>query len=155
MKDQLLFISSLLLMACGGNAQNGSPTTAADMKPEVRTSAVQGPMIEFDRKIHDYGTIQKGADGSTSFKVTNIGDAPLMINECLSGCGCTVPHCDRDPIRPGESTDIRVTYDTQRVGRIHRTVTVNSNAANFHSVQLLIQGHVEGEPDADGDGTTH
>jgi hypothetical protein len=156
MKTITLLLASMLLWACGGNAQDERTSEPATNAPTAaRTTNVQGPMIEFDRKAHDYGTMQIGDDGSTTFKVSNTGDAPLIIKECVSGCGCTVPVCDKTPIPPGGSTDIHVTYDTKRPGRIHRTVTIRSNATNLHTVQLLIQGHVEGEEEPDRDGATH
>lgn len=93
--------------------------------------------------IHDYGTIPKGADGTCAFTVTNTGDSPLVISGCESTCGCTVPACPTDPIKPGASSVITVKYDTQRVGPISRTVTMNTNAKNARTLQVLIKGTVE------------
>lgn len=102
----------------------------------------KGPYAEMDKMIHDYGTIAKGADGICHFTVTNTGDAPLVISDCLSNCGCTVPVCPKEAIAPGAKARVKVEYDTQRVGRINRSVTMMTNATNARQLQVLIKGEV-------------
>lgn len=38
------------------------------------------PVIEFDKKVHDYGTIAKGDDGNCEFTFTNKGREPLILS---------------------------------------------------------------------------
>lgn len=103
-----------------------------------------GAIITLDKDVHDYGTIQQGADGSCEFKVTNTGTEPLTITGCKGSCGCTVPKCDKAPVNPGASSTISVKYDTKRVGPINKSVTISSNAANEPSKIIRIKGKVEG-----------
>ncbi len=105
-------------------------------------------MIEVDKMTYDYGTIRKGADGRGVFIVTNTGDQPLILTNCQGSCGCTVPKCDTNPIKPGAKSEIAVQYDTQRVGPINKTVTINSNATNTRTLQVMIKGTVEDDPPA-------
>ena len=84
--------------------------------------------IEFKKETIDYGQIAKGSDGLRIFEFTNTGDAPLIISDVKSSCGCTVPEKPKGPIAPGDSSVIKVKYDTNRVGKIRKTVTVYSNA---------------------------
>lgn len=102
-----------------------------------------GPVIELDKEVHDYGTIQKGGDGTCVFTVTNTGTAPLTITRCKGSCGCTVPKCEKAPIKPGESSEITVKYDTKRVGPINKSVTITSNAVNEPTKVVRIKGRVE------------
>ncbi len=95
--------------------------------------------IEFKTNIIDYGTIEKGADGVRIFEFTNTGDAPLIITNAKSTCGCTVPKWPKNPIMPGESGEIAVKYDTKRVNPIRKTITVFSNAET-PTVALKIKG---------------
>lgn len=97
--------------------------------------------IEFKTDTIDYGTIEKGADGLRTFEFTNTGDAPLIISDVKSSCGCTVPKWTKEPIMPGQSGEIQVKYDTNRVSPIRKTVTVISNAAT-PTVALKIKGTV-------------
>lgn len=84
--------------------------------------------MEFKSETIDYGEIKKGSDGVRVFEFTNTGDAPLVIEDVKSSCGCTVPTKPEKPILPGETGKIEVKYDTNRVGPIRKTVTVYSNS---------------------------
>lgn len=97
--------------------------------------------IEFETDVIDYGTIEKGSDGVRVFKFTNTGDAPLIISNVKSTCGCTVPKKPDGPILPGETGEISVKYDTNRVNPIRKTITVTSNAET-PTVALKIKGLV-------------
>ena len=97
--------------------------------------------IEFKETTIDYGTIEKGANGLRTFEFTNTGDAPLIISKVSSSCGCTVPKKPEKPIMPGETGEIEVKYDTNRVMPIRKTITVLSNA-DTPTVSLKIKGNV-------------
>ena len=97
--------------------------------------------IEFKTAEIDYGTIEKGADGVRVFEFTNTGNAPLIISNVKSSCGCTVPKWPRTAILPGDNGEIQVKYDTNRVNPIRKTITVTSNA-DTPTVALKIKGEV-------------
>jgi hypothetical protein len=97
--------------------------------------------IEFKTEVIDYGTIEKGSDGVRVFEFTNTGDAPLIISSVRSTCGCTVPKKPEAPIMPGETGEIEVKYDTNRVSPIRKTITVISNA-DRPTIALKIKGTV-------------
>ena len=108
----------------------------------VATTNAAGAEIAIDKDVHDYGTIDKGADGSCYFTITNTGDAPLTITRAKGSCGCTVPDWPREPIAPGESAKMKVPYDTNRPGRINKSVTITSNATNAPTKVVRIKGNV-------------
>lgn len=97
--------------------------------------------IEFKTDTIDYGTIEKGADGVRVFEFTNTGSAPLIISDVKSTCGCTVPKKPEGPIMPGQTGEISVKYDTNRVNPIRKTITVTSNA-DTPTIALKIKGEV-------------
>jgi hypothetical protein len=97
--------------------------------------------IEFKTDVIDYGTIEKGSNGIRVFEFTNTGNAPLIISNVRSTCGCTVPKKPDGPIMPGETGEIQVKYDTNRVNPIRKTITVISNA-DTPTVALKIKGLV-------------
>jgi hypothetical protein len=103
------------------------------------------PEITFEKTVHDYGTIVQGGDGTCEFKFTNVGKEPLILSRPTSSCGCTVPSWPQEPILPGKSDVIKVTYNTNNVGTINKTVTVNSNAKTARVV-LQIKGSVTAKP---------
>jgi hypothetical protein len=104
-------------------------------------SQTSAPEIKFDKKVHDYGTITKGSDGTCEFVFKNIGNEPLIITSVQKSCGCTTPTWDQKPVLPGESNSIKVGYDTQRLGAFNKQITVISNAINSTEV-LTIKGNV-------------
>lgn len=97
--------------------------------------------IEFKSEVIDYGEIEKGSDGVRVFEFTNTGNIPLVITEVTSSCGCTIPEKPKDPILPGKTGEIKVKYDTNRVGPIRKTITVYSNA-NEPAKSIKIKGKV-------------
>lgn len=125
MKKITLF--SLLMMGISGFAQSGAK-------------------IEFKDKDNtiDYGTVSKDADnGLRTFEFKNIGDAPLIISDVRSTCGCTVPSFSKEPVLPGKTGEINVKYN-MNPGVIRKTITVESNAVNYPEgkVALKIKGEV-------------
>lgn len=101
--------------------------------------------IEFKSETIDYGKIENGSNGVRVFEFTNTGNAPLVITNVKSSCGCTVPKKPTAPIAPGEKGEIEVKYDTKRTGFIRKTITVNSNATNVNGgiSYLKIKGEVK------------
>ncbi|MCB0790633.1 MAG: DUF1573 domain-containing protein [Flavobacteriales bacterium] len=132
---KLLFTLGLSAMFLGAMAQENTKQVGGS-----------GPMISLDKEVHDYGTIEQGANGTCEFMVTNTGDQPLIITNCKGSCGCTVPKCDTAPVKPGEKTIITVKYDTKRVGPINKSVTISSNAVNAPEKVVRIKGTVEAGP---------
>ena len=94
----------------------------------------EGAEISFDKSTHDYGQIEKSANGECVFVFTNNGNKPLKITNAKGSCGCTVPQWPREEIAPGESGEIKVRYDTKRIGVINKSVTIQSNAMNTDNI---------------------
>ena len=98
--------------------------------------------IEFKSETVDYGEIEKGSDGIRVFEFTNTGNAPLVISNVKSSCGCTIPKKPEAPILPGKTGEIQVKYDTNRVGTIRKAITVTSNADTPTKI-LKIKGEIK------------
>ena len=109
---------------------------------EVKTTDGNGPEIEFEKLVHDYGDVPYNGDGQCEFRFTNTGNEPLILQKPKSSCGCTVPSWPKEPILPGESDVITVTYRTTKVGAINKSITVTSNAKVNSTVVLRIKGKV-------------
>jgi hypothetical protein len=88
------------------------------------------PVIEFDKAFHDFGTINEGEVVTTEFMVKNVGTGNLVIVNAKGSCGCTVPEFEKGEIKPGQSTPIKVTFDsTNKPGQQEKTVTLTTNTA--------------------------
>ena len=109
------------------------------------SSFAQEITFEKPEKAINYGSIEKGADGVRIFTFTNTGKAPLVIQSAKGSCGCTVPTYPKEPIVPGEKGEIKVKYDTNRVGQFTKFVTLITNATNESTSKLKIFGTVNPE----------
>lgn len=129
MKNVLFFL--LVVVSFSLNAQNKGNNVAEEVKKEVSTPEFviqkSKAKIEFESLDVDFGTIEYDSDPIRKVRFTNVGTEPLVIESARASCGCTVPTFKREPIAPGESSEMEVRYDTKRVGRISKTVTVKTN----------------------------
>ena len=98
------------------------------------------PAIQFNSLVHDYGTIYQNGDGVCYFQFSNTGKADLQLSNVTSSCGCTIPEWPKDPIPPGNSATIKVSYNTSRIGSINKNIFVDSNVGE--KVTLTIKGNV-------------
>tara|TARA_B100001939_G_C16860634_1_gene581637 strand:- start:292 stop:747 length:456 start_codon:yes stop_codon:yes gene_type:complete len=108
---------------------------------------VGGAEISFDKETHDYGVMKQHANGECVFVFTNTGTEPLIISNAKGSCGCTVPSWPREPIAPGATGELKVKYDTKRIGMINKSVTIQSNAVTNPTKIIRIKGEIKA-PDA-------
>ncbi|MCU0319529.1 MAG: DUF1573 domain-containing protein [Flavobacteriales bacterium] len=104
--------------------------------------AEQGPRIRFAQEVYDYGTIAFASDGRCSFTFTNTGDAPLIIHQFRSSCGCLVPYWDQEPVAPGASGRVSLRYDTRTLGPFRKTAMLTTNDPQRPQIVLSITGEV-------------
>lgn len=130
MKRLFLFFSAII---CFVAAKAQEPNTA----PADTTSKAK---IVFETLEHNFGTIAQGGDGNCVFKFKNEGTMPLLLTNVTSSCGCTTPSWTKDPVLPLKTGEIKVHYDTNRLGGFSKTITVSSNAER---VVLSISGTVQ------------
>lgn len=102
------------------------------------------PAVEFAETVHDFGTVaEDGGNVSCEFAFTNTGEAPLLILNATASCGCTMPKFPKQPVAPGKSGRIKVTYNPKgRPGEFDKTVTVRTNVKQQKKVTLKIKGFV-------------
>ena len=98
--------------------------------------------IKFDKVTQNLGTFsEKDGAQKTTFTFTNVGQAPLVINQVVASCGCTVPTYDKKPIAPGQKGTIQVSYNGKGKfpGTFKKSITVRSNAKT-EVVRLYVEG---------------
>lgn len=123
-----------------------SPLAPGATPPKVEPPAnivSTGGTIEFDKTLHEFGTISDDTPVEAVFKFTNKGTGPLEIISTQGSCGCTVPALDKKIYQPGESGQIKVNYNPHnRRGPQHTTVTVTTNDAANRTVVLNVKSEV-------------
>lgn len=98
--------------------------------------------IKFDKLSYDFGTFsEKNPTVACTFTYTNVGDAPLIINQAIASCGCTIPSYTKAPIMPGKKGEIKVTYNGagKFPGHFKKTITVRTNGVT-EMTRLYIEG---------------
>ena len=98
--------------------------------------------IKFDKVSYDFGTFSENDPvHKTTFTFTNVGNAPLVINQVIASCGCTIPRYDKRPIAPGQKGSIEVTYNGtgKFAGHFKKSITVRTNGKT-EMVRLSIEG---------------
>ncbi len=112
------------------------------------------PELKFEQETIDYGTIDYDANTLREFKFKNTGKAPLIINNVQVSCGCTnVDGWSKEPIAPGKISTFKVKYDSKRVGKFDKKITVTSNSKTPSTI-LTIKGEVKPAPIAPATSTT-
>ena len=121
---KILFMT--LLLICG-------MTSAMAQKPAN---------IKFDKLTHNFGTFsEKDPIVTCTFTYTTTGGSPLIINQAVASCGCTVPEYTKTPVKPGEKGEIKVTYNGtgKFPGHFKKSITIRTNGA-VEMTRLYIEG---------------
>lgn len=127
-------LSAVLLLAFQGAVLAQEPTQSTDTQRYA--------LAKFDKVSHDFGDMQKGDEAVAIFNVINQGQAPLIIENITASCGCTVAKWNKDPILPQDTTQIRISYNSNIVGEIKRSVVVKTNDKHKMRTLLTITGNV-------------
>jgi Protein of unknown function (DUF1573). len=134
----LAVLLTVVLTGIGVNS-HAQEFTKEDSKPNMALNKVK----------HDFGKIPQGKPAAHSFKITNTGDAPLVIKDVRPSCGCTTPEWPKKPIAPGETAKIKAVYDAKSTGAFQKSIVVDTNVPFSESKKLKISGVVE-KPDQEG-----
>ena len=120
----LLFIS----VSCKDKATTKIVADNVETATERDEVAKKIPVMSFDKAEHDFGSIVQGTPQETIFTFTNSGDAPLIITDAKSSCGCTVPQYPKNtPIAPGASGEMVVKFNGSGQNQVTKTITVTAN----------------------------
>ncbi len=102
--------------------------------------------VNFPEMNYNFGKIKQDTKNTKIFKFTNVGSEPLIIENAVGSCGCTVPTWPKKPIAPGETGEIEVTYSPgKQQGVQNKTVTITANTNPITTV-LNITANVEVTP---------
>ncbi len=113
---KLVFLMAMAMVAFSAKAQEKAITN--------------GPVITFEESSKDFGDITQGDKVEHVFKLENTGKAPLVISNVAATCGCTVPNWPKEPIAPGKTAEIKVTFNSAgKMGKQNSVVRIYSNAS--------------------------
>jgi hypothetical protein len=145
MKKLLIMAFCLLTVSMAQAQTQKQKVSTSEVKVTGVTKAENYAEIKFDTLRHNFGKFSKNDPiVKCTFRFKNSGTAPLVIHQAFASCGCTVPTFTKEPIKPGESGVIDVTYNgTDKFpGHFQKTITVRSNAVS-EVTRLIIEGDME------------
>lgn len=102
-----LVAAGLLLAACNGQESGKQPASSTNAADTGKVA-----VMTFEKQVHDFGNVTQGEVVEYSFKFTNTGNKDLLIQKAEASCGCTVPEWPKEPIKPGESSYMKVKFDS-------------------------------------------
>ncbi len=143
-KLAILLLTIVILTSCGNNKSNEGDVTVHDIHNPASADASRSakiskdmPVMTFEKMTHDFGKVMQGEKLSYSFKFTNTGKSNLIIEETNSSCGCTTSTPPKAPIRPGESAEIKVSFNSaNKEGAVTNSVVIS---ANTYPVNTLLK----------------
>ena len=130
MKKVVLLATGIFVFTACNDAsariESSSDSTTTQAPDEMMESL---PSIAFESDFHDFGEINEGLVAEHVFSFKNEGEGPLIISNAQGSCGCTVPVWPRQPIAPGATGEIKVSFNsTGRAGKQDKRVTLTTNA---------------------------
>lgn len=140
----------------GNKSAANSATAPATTTPDPNATAAatetkpEGPLpaFKFERLEYDFGAIKEGDKVAYTYKFTNTGDAPLIVNSVAPSCGCTAPDWSKEPIPVGGTGFVKVEFDSNgKQGIQNKVVTVNANTWP-KSLILRFKAQVNPKPEA-------
>jgi hypothetical protein len=139
----ILLVAGIITGACNQQkSEEAKNTESTTPSAQTSTDVIANPATEssqpvdesklaaitFDRYEHNFGKVEEGKVVETVFKFTNTGANDLIISDAKGSCGCTVPYFPKEPIKPGQSGEIKVSYDSKgKSGIQNKTVTITAN----------------------------
>ena len=151
MKKVLLGFSALCMiafMSCKEDASKKIEEANVAQAAERDAVSSKFPVIKFDKSEHDFGEIEAKTPVETVFSYTNTGEAPLVITDIKSSCGCTVPKdWSREPLAAGESGNFTVKFNGSGTNKVSKTITVTANTEKGTET-VKITAFVKPDPNA-------
>lgn len=139
-----VFMLSVVFVSCKNN--DAATKINADNLEKAKNRDVDikngAAVVSFDKTEFDFGTVSEGDIVETTFKVTNSGKTDLIITDAQVTCGCTVPVWPKAPIKPGQTEDIKVKFNTNgKANRQSKNITLITNTESGKEI-LTLKGMV-------------
>jgi hypothetical protein len=136
--------SAIVLLAAGGVFAQQPPTASATPQEALQAAEQGAPNLEVSSPVWDFGEVWSGEKAETTITIKNTGTAVLKIDQVKSSCGCTVAQTDKKELAPGETEDIRITYNTKKnAENVSQKIRIMTNDPDSPTTEVEVKGHVK------------
>jgi Protein of unknown function (DUF1573) len=143
----IFFTTAAILISCDirrsdrliDDAGKEKAVAAKEMEAAMKDSTT----VQAIDTAYNFGKIAEGDKVEYKFRFKNTGNKPLVIANATASCGCTVPEKPEKPVLPGETSFIKVIFNSKgKSGHQEKTIYVNSNVKPSFP-ELKLTGEVE------------
>ena len=96
--------------------------------------------VKLDKTVADLGDVHWKEIQTATFELKNTGENLLVIHDVDTSCGCVKVEYSKEPVRPGKTLVITVTYTAEHPEQINKTISLHCNVENS-PIQLQIRGN--------------
>jgi len=148
-KNDYGFLMDRIIIAINGNTNNNrnrlsvSVTIEEDFSKLTPEQLANAPKIEFDNKVFNFGTLNKGESVEHVFTFKNTGKSDLIIRKTKTSCGCTIVNPSKKVIKPGENAELKVRFNSAgKKNKQNKSITVITNSPTESQIVLRVTGFV-------------
>ena len=144
MKALIVFLVTMVVFAsCKSDETNNNEPGSerlADKKVADPVDSASFTTVLWLDSLKDIGTITRGEQVNITFRFKNTGDKPLIVQNVLAGCGCTVPERTEEPVMPGKEGFVKAQFNsTNQHGTVNKTIEVlmNTKPSTSHTIAFI------------------
>lgn len=140
-KTTAAFLALIMLIAVSSCRKKGELPKGIKLDTELLVDTTEVTVI--DSAVYNFGEINEGDKAEHTFLLVNTGSKNFVISRAEGSCGCTVPEYPKEPVVPGDTAAIKVTFNSAgKHDEQNKTVTVHCNVA-ARSLMLYMKGFVK------------
>ena len=109
---------------------------------QKKTTETPKTTVSLSETEKNFGSIPLNEKREHVFKLVNTGDKPLVVYDVVTSCGCTKAEYSKEPIRPGETLDLKVIYNAEDKGRFRKSLKIYCNTEES-PLKLSVSGTAE------------
>ncbi len=137
----IIAIAFALVLGIFSCRKKGETPPEIQLDAELLKDTTQVAIL--DSGTYYFDTIKQGDKVQHDFRMVNTGDKNLLIARAFGSCGCTVPEYPKDPVKPGDTATIKVTFNSAgKENDQMKSVTVVCNTA-LRNEMFYLKGFVK------------
>jgi hypothetical protein len=111
--------------------------------PPLAPAGSPQPVASVPEDIYNFGEMRRGETGGHEFVITNKGRGDLELKLGSTSCKCTLSGLDNDRLAPGESANVRLTWEVKGKERaFEQSAKIMTNDPQRRLIVLRVRGQV-------------